>query len=373
VENAAHDGEKGAIYFLDFTSLHERTCQGWEDPTLSTSDYEFWSPTSNLQTSNSGNKCLLGHVTTYTRRKQSTACFNPLEFERKYVMQNCTCTDQDYECDFGYMRKVNHGPCVRDPTVSNDTLMLGTCPPSGFYAVSNGYRLVAGNTCKGGKQLGPTMYPCTNGVLGVSYHGWFVLFIIVGLVLGMSVITYRSKERDDAKNFGTQHFGDGDIDPTFGKDTKGKFVQIMYYIGKNVVYVAGVLRTSLSKAKSSMEANVPDSALDYEENQYAVPQAFDQDKLEKGSKPTPAYDDPFDAGAYKYKDEDFDQDDDYDDFDDENEDDSNEAELISAVAHPLPSRSTPVAVPRLNAPPSAFSDDDDDVDLFIRAAEGDSI
>lgn len=48
-------------------------------------------------------------MTEYTRRKGDAACFNPDKLEKKHRRKNCACTERDYECDFGYMRKFNHG------------------------------------------------------------------------------------------------------------------------------------------------------------------------------------------------------------------------------------------------------------------------
>lgn len=44
----------GVVIFLDFGSLHPRTCEGHDDPGTPASDYEFWEP------HNPGETCLLG-------------------------------------------------------------------------------------------------------------------------------------------------------------------------------------------------------------------------------------------------------------------------------------------------------------------------
>ena len=37
--------------------------------------------------------------------KASSACFNGEKLERKTEVSPCLCTDEDYECDFGYERQ----------------------------------------------------------------------------------------------------------------------------------------------------------------------------------------------------------------------------------------------------------------------------
>lgn len=187
----------------------------------------------------------MGHVTQYTRRKGDATCFNPAKLEKHHRTKNCPCTERDYECDFGYMRKYNHGPCERDPEVPETSLITERdCPHDGVYVVSNGYRLVAGNTCQGGIQLGATVYPCRNGVLGVSVHGWMVLLLIIALIIGMSVITYKSAKDPDAEfeKFSTRHFGDGSS--MYGDGIKGFVKGVLFTIG-------AVVMTALGKSRST--------------------------------------------------------------------------------------------------------------------------
>jgi len=55
---------------------------------------------------------------------------------------NCNCTENDYECDWGFERTVS-GKCVKMPEVTLE-------PPSycnGNYKLSQGYRSIPGDTC----------------------------------------------------------------------------------------------------------------------------------------------------------------------------------------------------------------------------------
>ena len=73
------------------------------------SDYELWSPSDGRA---DGNKCLLGHQVRYTRRRRAAQCFNGQQYERAEFRKNCPCAEEDYECDFGYERSSDTGPCV---------------------------------------------------------------------------------------------------------------------------------------------------------------------------------------------------------------------------------------------------------------------
>jgi hypothetical protein len=269
---------QGVVVALDFSNLHERQCKGHDQAGEATSDYEHWTPSDGRE----GDHCLLGHTTQYTRRKRDSKCYNPINHERAFITQDCKCSVLDYECDAGFTRHVNGGPCLRvtrelmntaavavaevttaaaagatadsednarsllDDMVAthirsaenaqdnnNDDaaaaptrrrlggeqskttggtrgLVPAYCPHGSTYTISNGYRKVAGNTCKGGEDFMPTVYPCpSTGLFGVSSSGWFVLFVVVVLVLGMCMLTYKSKAELESQNkaFGTQDFG----------------------------------------------------------------------------------------------------------------------------------------------------------------------
>ncbi|CAJ1348681.1 unnamed protein product [Effrenium voratum] len=71
-------GDTGVMYHLDFESLGQPLCKGvWAADSVS-SDYETWNPSDGKNTE----KCMLGKQVTYTRRKQTSECFNGEKFER---------------------------------------------------------------------------------------------------------------------------------------------------------------------------------------------------------------------------------------------------------------------------------------------------
>jgi len=86
----------------------------------------------------------------YVRRKRDAACFNSESFERPISQKPCECTEQDWECDVGYDRADHsRGNCVPQAGVQiNNYNAPDTCKD--YYAVTQGYRKVAGNRCEGG-------------------------------------------------------------------------------------------------------------------------------------------------------------------------------------------------------------------------------
>mmetsp|Transcript_24086 Transcript_24086/g.75500 ORF Transcript_24086/g.75500 Transcript_24086/m.75500 type:complete len:904 (+) Transcript_24086:63-2774(+) len=136
-------GDSGVVYHLNFDHLGQPVCKGvWAADSVS-SDYETWSPSDG----SGSEKCMLGRQVTYTRRKQTSECFNGERFERPVAKKNCPCTEKDFECEMGFARKVGSMECV----FTNDGSI--PIPPrckseDDFRAVS--HRKVVGNGCEGG-------------------------------------------------------------------------------------------------------------------------------------------------------------------------------------------------------------------------------
>ena len=185
-------GEQGVLFQADFSNLHEPQCKGVEAAGDPSSDYELWSPSDGRP---DGSKCLLGHQVRYTRRRRAAACFNGEEYERSEFRKTCPCAEEDYECDYGYERSTDTGPCVA-------VMAIPTGPPPecrGTYTVSNGYRLVAGDTCDSSKGVDhlPTVKRCPGLFSGaaaeVSSGGWTVLFVLLLLLGVLAFITMRNR------------------------------------------------------------------------------------------------------------------------------------------------------------------------------------
>ena len=170
---------KGIVASIDFLPLHQRFCKLQDKPQHEDSDYELWSPNGKISPN-----CLLGHKTTYVRRKREAQCFNSEQWDRWFFFELCQCTEENYECDVGFSRK-GDGPCLIDSGKP-----LSYDPPAqcdGSYFVTQGYRKVAGDTCKGGINHDPVKLSCP-GSHSLSKNQLYMLIgvaiIIVGLILG---------------------------------------------------------------------------------------------------------------------------------------------------------------------------------------------
>jgi len=179
----------GVLISLDFASLHQSQCKGIDAPGAEESDYEYWSPSDGRM----NGQCLMGHKVKYTRRKQDAQCYNPEESERIEDVEHCVCTEEDFECDYGFARTVQGGPCER---VKNMEIEDPGNPPSNcnrFYTVSKGYRRVAGDTCRGNSaKWDPVQIPCPS-FPGAQRAGKLVLGILFLVVVSLGVITAANK------------------------------------------------------------------------------------------------------------------------------------------------------------------------------------
>lgn len=123
---------KYSQFFLDFATLGKRKC--------SPSDFEKWYPET------SSHNCFMGHRQWYKRRKLHADCVVGEKFHDPESQEDaCTCTDSDYECDFGYMR----APSGRCELRAPEPIPEGACLHEGdTYLGSSGYRRIPGNTCR---------------------------------------------------------------------------------------------------------------------------------------------------------------------------------------------------------------------------------
>ncbi|KAI0071571.1 Oligoxyloglucan reducing end-specific cellobiohydrolase [Panus rudis PR-1116 ss-1] len=117
--------------FLDFANTRTRKCTD--------DDFEKW-----YARSKTSEDCLMGHKQWYRRRKPDADCYvgdkfqDPVEHE-----ENCPCTDEDYECDYNYVRQGDK--CV---PAGPEPIPAGVCgDPTKEYLGSSGWRKIPGNTC----------------------------------------------------------------------------------------------------------------------------------------------------------------------------------------------------------------------------------
>ncbi|XP_037552104.1 sortilin [Nematolebias whitei] len=139
---------------IDFQSLITRQCNA--------RDYEEW-----LAHSTGGdserNGCVLGLKETYRRLKKQSFCRNGRNFAVSKKQSPCSCTREDYICDYGYYRHVNTSECVRQPVAANKT--LDAClNGEEDELLTAGYRKVPSDRCEGGftphLQVPTVIQPC---------------------------------------------------------------------------------------------------------------------------------------------------------------------------------------------------------------------
>ncbi|KAI1903297.1 hypothetical protein AGOR_G00025750 [Albula goreensis] len=127
-------------------------------------DYKPWSPSDER-----GNACLLGRQVVFKRRTPHATCFNGEDFDRPLTVSNCSCTRQDYECDYGFKlsEDLSLEVCAPDPEFSGKLNAPPVpCPVGTTYRRSKGYRKVSGDSCTGGDveaRLNGEMLPCPVG------------------------------------------------------------------------------------------------------------------------------------------------------------------------------------------------------------------
>ncbi|CAO1617832.1 unnamed protein product [Sympodiomycopsis kandeliae] len=147
-------GSRHVSVFLDFAPVGKRKCRD--------SDFEKWAA---VKQGNSASNCLMGHRQWFKRRKASADCVVADKFHDPVSREEpCPCTDEDYECDFGYVRDPG-GSCV---SIGREVIPAGECDKDfkKTYKGSSGYRKIPGNSCdasKGIRKDGLVEKPCDQG------------------------------------------------------------------------------------------------------------------------------------------------------------------------------------------------------------------
>lgn len=178
--------EAGVLIHIDFADLHPRSCIGADAPTSAESDYELWTPNDGRL----GGQCLLGRKISYTRRKRDRACFNAEDFETVAYYDHCSCTEFDFECDAGYARNIEGGPCLPQEGLVPEK------PPqscSNFYHRTKGYRRVAGDSCIGGAEWEPELVPCPAVFMSTHRFGSAVMLLLFVVIVTMLTTKFTAK------------------------------------------------------------------------------------------------------------------------------------------------------------------------------------
>ncbi|KAG2012263.1 signal sequence binding protein [Coprinopsis cinerea AmutBmut pab1-1] len=130
---------KVVVIYLDFAKTRKNKC--------TEKDFDKWyaRPTGKRE-------CIMGHKQWYKRRKVDADCYVGEKFiDPEGHEENCECTEEDYECDYNFVR--NGDKC--EPA-GPEPVPPGVCTkndPTEKYMGSSGFRKIPGNTCVGGKKL----------------------------------------------------------------------------------------------------------------------------------------------------------------------------------------------------------------------------
>lgn len=131
------DGKAYEIIALDFSELKLRKCDDEHK------DFEDWPA---RKDANGDPACLMGHTRIFRRRKADAECFIDEEFKDiEPILKDCPCTDEDYECDFGFSKN-STGHC--NPTELLQSPKDACMEGDETYEGPSGYRLIPGNTCE---------------------------------------------------------------------------------------------------------------------------------------------------------------------------------------------------------------------------------
>jgi len=177
-------GDTGVMYHLNFETLGQPLCKGvWAADSVS-SDYETWSPSDGKSTE----KCLMGKQATYTRRKQTSECFNGEKFERPISKKNCECTQENFECEVGFTRAVGSMDCKY---ADDGSIKIPYSCARNDHFFATGYRKVVGDTCEGGWQPQQVAVPCPPKPM--SKGAWSVLGALGMLAVVLFAVNYLSQ------------------------------------------------------------------------------------------------------------------------------------------------------------------------------------
>lgn len=233
-------GGKVATINLDFSGMKERSEQcKLDEANPKGDDYDLWSPKHPLQDDN----CLFGHVAEYHHKRPDHPCYNGRNVERLHsIASNCSCTREDYECDYNYER-VATGECqlVKGLAKPDPAAVCKANPELTEYNDVTGYRRIPLTTCTGGNELDQTTttHPCPDHLDEFkkkhSISGAGLFFAIVLPIAAAAGVGYWVWQHWDGK-FGRIQLGDG-----MGGGYGGAFDGDAPWIKYPVMLISGVV------------------------------------------------------------------------------------------------------------------------------------
>ncbi|KAH8194935.1 hypothetical protein TruAng_010900 [Truncatella angustata] len=247
-----HEGDSLFTVNIDFSGLTSQECV-FDADDASKSDYGLWTPEHPKQPGG----CLFGHRAEYLRKKTDRTCFNAQRLVHRWGFNNCTCTRQDFECDYNYEMD-KHGQCklVEGYTPISLEQYCKENPSAIEYYEPSGYRRIPLTTCSDGYEMDKVKepFPCpgkeeeferAHSVSGIAI--FFAIIIPVGLAAGAGWWVWRNWNG----KFGQIRLGDHGS--TFDSESPMvKYPVIAISAVAAVVAALPLLASSLWRSASSM-------------------------------------------------------------------------------------------------------------------------
>ncbi|RFU25853.1 hypothetical protein B7463_g10489, partial [Scytalidium lignicola] len=177
---------------LDFSGLTDKQCV-LDENDVEGGDYYLWQPNHPKQK----NGCLFGHISEFHRKRTTSECYNGRLIPHLHnIAKNCSCTRQDFECDYNYQRQTD-GSCALVAGLSppDHSEICKTDPDSVGYYEPTGYRRIPLTTCQGGTEYDVSeAHPCPgkdeefNKSRNIS--GWGIFFAIMVPVIASTAAGY---------------------------------------------------------------------------------------------------------------------------------------------------------------------------------------
>ncbi|PVV00993.1 hypothetical protein BB560_004607 [Smittium megazygosporum] len=129
--------KKFVVITID-TRVWDNKCELDPSNPKESKDIELW-------TIPGSTKCIMGSKYTFFRRRENSGCYMPNTTPLTPKSEQCSCTRDDFECDFNFSANSSK-ECVQ---ISDGVPPSGSCRNGAkTYFASSGYRKIPGNTCK---------------------------------------------------------------------------------------------------------------------------------------------------------------------------------------------------------------------------------
>jgi hypothetical protein len=178
------------VSFNNATQLADFSVQGDITKNCEVDDYESWTI---------NEKCLNGEIASYLSKKDKAKCVHPKYYNEIFrnTKKRCVCTEEDFECDFNFVRQ-DHA-CVN---VEPNYYVLPTIC-IGYYKLYNGVKRIAGNKCRlteAHREFNITSYVCPSyfSVSTYSTSSIIIMMIILFAILGYLVRKCLAKPTEPA-------------------------------------------------------------------------------------------------------------------------------------------------------------------------------